>query len=56
MAMVPRVTARATGRTPHPLMQWHAIVGSPDRVNMEAGRTDQAVQTSSGRATVADSI
>jgi hypothetical protein len=25
--------ARATGRTPHALMQWHALVGSPDAFN-----------------------
>ena len=25
--------ARATGRTPHALMQWHALVGSPDPFN-----------------------
>ena len=25
--------ARETGRTPHALMQWHAIVGSPDHLN-----------------------
>jgi hypothetical protein len=26
--------ARATGRTPHRLMQWHALVGTPDYLNM----------------------
>jgi hypothetical protein len=26
--------ARSTGRQAHPLMQWHALVGSPDPVNM----------------------
>jgi hypothetical protein len=25
--------AHATGRTPHALMQWHALVGSPDHLN-----------------------
>lgn len=25
--------ARATGRTAHPVMQWHAVVGSPDWLN-----------------------
>ncbi len=27
--------ANATGRRPHALMQWHAIVGSPDYLNMK---------------------
>lgn len=26
--------AQATGRQPHPLMQWHALVGSPDYLNV----------------------
>jgi hypothetical protein len=26
--------AELTGRQPHPLMQWHAVVGSPDPLNM----------------------
>lgn len=27
--------ARATGRTAHPLMQWHALIGSPDHLNFK---------------------
>ncbi len=27
--------AETTGRRAHPLMQWHAVVGSPDYDNME---------------------
>ncbi len=27
--------AQATGRQAHPLMQWHAVVGSPDSLNMK---------------------
>ncbi|MGI9079561.1 MAG: hypothetical protein ACR2GF_01840 [Acidimicrobiales bacterium] len=27
--------AEATGRRAHPLMQWHAVVGTPDYLNME---------------------
>ena len=30
--------AQATGRQPHPLMQWHALVGSPDADNMRGSR------------------
>lgn len=33
----PRV-AEATGRRAHPLMQWHAVVGSPDHDNMKGSR------------------
>lgn len=29
-----RTVARATGRTAHPLMQWHLLVGSADYLNM----------------------
>jgi hypothetical protein len=27
--------AESTGRQPHPLMQWHALVGTPDYLNMQ---------------------
>ncbi|MFZ2113666.1 MAG: hypothetical protein WAU77_08060 [Solirubrobacteraceae bacterium] len=32
--------AEATGRRPHALMQWHAIVGSPDYLNMRGSLWD----------------
>jgi hypothetical protein len=34
--------ARATGRRAHALMQWHAIVGSPDYLNMTGSLWDGA--------------
>jgi hypothetical protein len=34
--------AEATGRRPHALMQWHAIVGSPDYLNMTGSLWDGA--------------
>jgi hypothetical protein len=34
--------ARTTGRRPHALMQWHAIVGSPDSLNMRGSLWDGA--------------
>ena len=34
--------AEATGRRPHALMQWHAIVGSPDYLNMRGSLWDGA--------------
>lgn len=34
--------AEATGRRPHALMQWHAIVGSPDHLNMRGSLWDGA--------------
>ena len=34
--------AEATGRRPHPLMQWHALVGSPDYLNVTGSLWDGA--------------
>jgi hypothetical protein len=34
--------AEATGRRPHALMQWHAIVGSPDSLNVTGSLWDGA--------------